>query len=83
MSDLSLQSGPKRTLITSRGAFALAAGRECAFDTGMVESLDFRQPPATMDADSANADAGKSTIVEREHAQSLARSHRVRTIHCG
>ena len=33
MSDLSLQSGPKRTLIKSRGAFALPADRERALDT--------------------------------------------------
>jgi hypothetical protein len=124
MSAVSPRSGPKRTLIRSRGAFALAAGRECAFDTGMVESLDFdhaagqpvdrravplpRAPPrlpancrgagrvelcaefaqplpspARGDSLCGDDDAGESCVGEREHAQSLARPHRVRTIHCG
>jgi hypothetical protein len=43
MSDLSPQTGAKRTLIRSRGAFALAAGRERALDANLIESLDFGQ----------------------------------------
>jgi hypothetical protein len=43
MSDSSLQSGPKRTLIKSRGASLFAAGRERALDANMIEGLDFGQ----------------------------------------
>ena len=35
----------KRTLIRSRGAFALAAGRERALDPGMIKRLALAQPP--------------------------------------
>jgi hypothetical protein len=54
---------------------------------GRVElCAEFAQPlpsPARGDSLCGDDDAGESCVGEREHAQSLARPHRVRTIHCG
>jgi hypothetical protein len=40
-----------------------------AYSSGIIRSA-VRQPPATMDARSANGEAGKGGIVEGKHAQS-------------